>query len=409
MPASTEAIRVSVERSPQSIRLVSPGDTIRIWTDGVAPINQVRNDFAAWYFLPIAMRTGRDLQIEGEGSEETIRNARRISEIWETWLPHHFTAVNVSFDTVSPRRAADGHRERSLCCYSGGIDSTHALLKRHRAGESQSLLTLHGMDYRLEDKEKFEAFKDKIAPFSRLVGNRHIFVGTDAHGPYRAHRVNKWGHFSHIFVLAGSGFLFSEEYGAILIAADYRLDQQFIAYPWGSNSATNHYFDDGCTRLITLEDAFTRTEKMSVVLTSTEALQSVSFCSNYRWRPNNCGRCQKCMRTKVMFFVATGSVPEIFAERSIPPTWFQHFDLAKRHQAAFLLDIISCAKRTSRLAQLPNADVVYSMVKQQAAGQVGGKKERRGIGAKLLRLLRRAAGRPAKAARRPPSRVGGDT
>ena len=243
------SIRVSVQRSPQSIRLVSPEDVIQVWIDGVDCINKVRNDFAAWYFLPIAMRTGRDLQIEGEGSEETIRNARRISEIWETWLPHHFTAVNVSFDTVSPRRAADGHRRRSLCCYSGGIDSTHALLTRHRAGETQSLLTLHGMDYRLEDKEKFEAFKDKIAPFSRLVGDGHIFLSTDAHASYRTRRVNKWGHFSHIFVLAGSGFLFSEEYGEILIAADYRLDQQFIAHPWGSNGATNIYFDDGYTRL----------------------------------------------------------------------------------------------------------------------------------------------------------------
>ncbi len=351
MPAPTDSIRVSVQRSPQSIRLVSPEDVIQVWIDGVDCINKVRNDFAAWYFLPIAMRTGRDLRIEGEGSEETIRNARRISEIWETWLPHHFTAVNVSFDTVSPRRAADGHRRRSLCCYSGGIDSTHALLTRHRAGETQSLLTLHGMDYRLEDKEKFEAFKDKIAPFSRLVGDGHIFLSTDAHASYRTRRVNKWGHFSHIFVLAGSGFLFSEEYGEILIAADYRLDQQFIAHPWGSNGATNIYFDDGYTRLTTLEGNLSRTEKMATLLTSSEALQSVSFCSNYRWRPSNCGRCQKCMRTKVMFFVATGSVPEIFAERSIPPNWFRHFDLTKRYQAAFLLDIISCAKRTGRLAQ----------------------------------------------------------
>ncbi len=409
MPAPTEAIRVSVQRSPQSIRLVSPEDVIQVWIDGIDRINKVRNDFAAWYFLPIAMRTGRDLRIEGEGSEETIRNARRISEIWETWLPHHFTAVNVSFDTVSPRRAADGHRRRSLCCYSGGIDSTHALLTRHRAGETQSLLTLHGMDYRLEDKEKFEAFKGKIAPFSRLVGDGHIFVSTDAHACYRTRRVNKWGHFSHIFVLAGSGFLFSEEYGEILIAADYRIDQQFIAHPWGSNSATNIYYDDGYTRLTTLEGNLSRTEKMATVLTSSEALQSVSFCSNYRWRPDNCGRCQKCMRTKVMFFVATGSVPEIFAERSIPPSWFKHFDLTKRYQAAFLLDIISCAKRTGRLAQLPNADVVYAMVKQQRPDKAGGEKAQRGIGAKLLRFLRRKTGGSAKASRRAPSRVGGNT
>lgn len=94
---------------------------------------------------------------------------------------------------------------------------------------------------------------------------------------------------------------------------------------------------------------------------------------------------------------------------SIPPSWSKHVDPTKRYQAAFLLDIISCAKRTGRLAQLPNADVVYAMVKQQRPDKAGGKKERRGIGAKLLRFPRRKAGRPAKASRRPPSRVGGDT
>ena len=204
------------------------------------------------------------------------------------------------------------------------------------------------MDYRLEDKEKFEAFKGKIAPFSRLVGDGHIFVSTDAHACYRTRRVNKWGHFSHIFVLAGSGFLFSEEYDEILIAADYRIDQQFIAHPWGSNSATNIYYDDGYTRLTTLESNLSRTQKMATVLTSSEALQSVSFCSNYRWRPDNCGRCQKCMRTKVMFFVATGSVPEIFAERSIPPSWFNispgHHQLRQAHRQT-----VAAAERGRRL------------------------------------------------------------
>ena len=84
MPVSTEAVRVSVQRSPQAMRLVSAEHVIQAWADDTAPINKARNDFAAWYFLPIAMRTGRDLHIEGEGSEETIRNAGRMSEIWET-------------------------------------------------------------------------------------------------------------------------------------------------------------------------------------------------------------------------------------------------------------------------------------------------------------------------------------
>jgi hypothetical protein len=97
------------------------------------------------------------------------------------------------------------------------------------------------------------------------------------------------------------------------------------------------------------------------------------------------------MRTKVMFFVATGSVPAIFAEQSIPPSWFKRFDLTKRHQAASSWTS-SAAPSTGRLAQLPNADAVYAMLKQRP-DKAGVKKKRRGIGAKLLRFLRRKTGR----------------
>lgn len=361
---------IKIRRAGDQILLASADYSLQIWTCDWHDSNKAWNDFAVWFFLPIAMRTGRDLRVEGKGSEETIKNARRISEIWESWLPHHFNSVNVSFHATSSRPRGETSKKRSLCFYSGGIDSTHALLTRYRAGEEQTLLTVHGMEYRADDADKFSAFKNKIAPFSRLVGNRHIFVRTNAYATYNKLKVNLPGaHFSHIFALAGSAFLFSESYNDILIAADYRLDQQFIAYPWGSNSATNAYFDDGSTRLSTLDDDLTRTDKVPLILSSEEALSSVTFCTSYQSRPDNCGRCQKCMRTKLMFLVSSGAVPKIFSDTSIPSDWYRKFDLKKRYQRAFLLDIMTCAKRNSRISQLPGANRVYSMLKEPVTSE----------------------------------------
>lgn len=371
-------MRVKVTRSDGSV-LLSGGDfSIQIWTgDGHGP-NEVRNDFAAWFFLPMAMRSGMDMSIEGEGSEETARNARRISEIWESWLPHHFNSVNVVFDHASSRRT--GPNDRSLCLYSGGIDSTHALLTRHRSGKKQNLLTVHGLEYKVDDEMTFRAFKNKTTPFSRLVGAEHIFVRTDAYAAYGKCRVNRSGaHISHIFALAGSAFMFSEDHDNVYIAADYRLDQQFITHPWGSNSATNVYFDDGLTRLTTLDDHLTRIDKVPLILTSDEALASVTFCGNYQSRPVNCGQCQKCTRTKVMFFVATGRVPEIFADLSIPPNWHTRFDFEKSYQRAFLLDIVTSARRNHRFEQLPGTDIVFSMLKRPVPREPRKDKMRKGI------------------------------
>lgn len=363
MRPPTEVIHVKVIRSGGSISLIGNNHSIQIWTEDSHITNEAQNDFAAWFFLPIAMRTAKDLRIEGEGSEQTANNARRMSEIWESWLPHHFNAVNVSFDATS--RRSPNSREKSLCLYSGGIDSTHALLTRHRVGQEQTLLTVHGLEYRLEDEERFQSFKTKTAPFSRLVGTEHLFVRTNAYAVYENYRVNlPRAHLTHIFALAGSAFAYSDRYNDLLIAADYRLDQQFVTHPWGSNSATNAYFDDGCARLRTLDDHLTRTEKMPLILSCEEALASVTFCTNKQTRPDNCGKCQKCMRTKVMFFVASGKVPEIFADTSIPSDWYDRFDLQKSYQRAFLLDIMVSAKRNSSFAQIPNADKVFALLKR---------------------------------------------
>jgi hypothetical protein len=369
MEPPTETIRVRISRPEKCILLTTADDSIEIRTDHWRDANKVRNDFAVWLFLPVAMRTGQALHVEGEGSEETVRNARRISESWESWMPHHFNIVEVSFDTPSRRNPGETGGKRSLCLYSGGIDSTHALLSRHRKGEAQTLLTMHGMDYRLEDEQKFGALKSKIAPFSRLVGDDHIFVRTDAYATYRKYRVDlpDAPHVSHIFALAGCAFLFSERYENVFIASDCRLDQQFRTPPWGSNSVTNAYFDDGCTRLATLDDHLTRTEKMPLILTSKEALSSVSFCNNYRTRPDNCGRCEKCVRTKLMFFAACGTVPEVFSDISISSNWHRNFDLDVEYQRVILLDILTCAKRMSRFSQVPNAQALYAALKSPVA------------------------------------------
>ena len=388
MESPTEPIRVRISRTETCILLTTADDSIEIRTEHWRDANKVRNDFAAWLFLPVAMRTGQALHVEGEGSEETIRNARRISESWESWMPHHFNIVDVSFDAPSRRDPGDG--KPSLCLYSGGIDSTHALLSRHRMGEQQTLLTVHGMEYRLEDEPKFCALKSKIAPFSRLVGDGHIFVRTNAYATYREYNVNLRDapHVSHIFALAGCAFLFSESYETICIASDCRLDQQFRTPPWGSNSVSNAYFDDGRTRLATLDDHLTRTEKMPLILSSKEALSSVSFCNDYRMRPDNCGRCEKCMRTKLMFFAACGTVPEIFSDVSIPSNWHRDFDLKVEYQRVILLDILTCAKRTSRFGQVPHAQALYSALKAPIARQAAKKnKKRRGLSGRALKIL----------------------
>jgi len=357
-------IHISVSHSDGEVKIFANDDIIEIDIQSPLAINSKRLDYTVWFILPIAMACNADITVDGAGSQTTIDNAYKISSIWESWLPSKFNAVKVSFSELCD----DTQYKKdtgNLCFYSGGVDSTYSILKLSKAGQSQSLLTVHGMDYKYTDAARFEELTQKTQHFANSFGDQRIYIKTNAYALYKQYKINtSSSHISHIFALAGSAFLFSEHFSKLIIAADYRLDQQFLVYPWGSNSATNHLFDDGSTCLETADDDVTRSDKMPSLLASQDALSALSFCKDYKTRPNNCGVCRKCMRTKLMFFAATGTVPKIFLSVEIDPYALNTIDLNKNSERTFFIDLYSCAKKNERLELMPYLAPLYTQLKK---------------------------------------------
>ncbi|MFM2179383.1 MAG: hypothetical protein RL015_3481 [Verrucomicrobiota bacterium] len=364
---------VTIEPINQGLRVRSQYDSIDILIRSAhaIPDVQLAADFAAWLFLPLGMIRGQNLRIHANGSHITCDNARKLAEVWAAWMPEKFSAIEISFSGESSYTACPENR-RDLCFYSGGVDSTYSLISRLRMGLKQSLLTVHGMDYAFEDEQRFTSLIEKTAPFAGLVSNDWIQVKTNAYSVYNKYKINTpTSHVTHIFALSGAAFLFSQLFSNIVIAADYRLDQQFTVWPWGSNSVTNPLFSSGLTSLSTHGDNVTRAEKMATLLTSPEALASLSFCVDYSQRPYNCGVCSKCMRTKLMFFAATGVVPSIFRTLEIDPNAVRTINLKKKSEVAFFLDLYGMAKQKERLVEMPYLGEVFndfktSLVKNNA-------------------------------------------
>ncbi|CAA2139188.1 hypothetical protein [Hyphomicrobium sp. ghe19] len=326
---------------------------------------EAMTDFAAWYFLPVGMRLNAALRIEGRGTRQTVANFRRISEIWQSWLPGHFYATDVSFAELNSRPTDVSHQNpgRDLLYFSGGLDAAYTALARLRDGRRQDLLTIHGMDYSLSDTAGFEALLGKTRAFAEELSDTRIVVKTDAYALYNKLKVNlKRHHLSHVFALAGAGFFHSSTYQNLILAADERLDGQFLHFPWGTNSATDHLFDDGRTKLITADDNLTRSEKLELILNSKTALNSLAFCWNRKIQPENCGHCRKCLLTKMMFLAATGSVPDIFQNQSIPSDWATR--LRYRDPAGFhaVQEIFNSALALGHTRKIPNFTKTYEDV-----------------------------------------------
>ena len=187
--AQRPTLNVEVSATKNLLKVSTADDMIEFQSDDSVPLNRARREFAAWLFLPIAMRLGRDLHVRGQGSLPAEANARRLSEIWSRWLPGHFSMVDVTF-LERFAGADDNLVDDDLYLYSGGIDSTYALLKRIRAAKTQTLLTIHGMDYRFDDEQKFDCLIDKTSRFAKLAGKQRVLVRTNAYDVYKKYSIN---------------------------------------------------------------------------------------------------------------------------------------------------------------------------------------------------------------------------
>jgi len=312
-------------------------------------------DFAAWSLLPIAMSEGCNLHIAGTGDPVTACNAKELSRIWELWMPQRFRSVEVSFDEYAPGASGSGR----LVLYSGGVDSTYNLLSYEKRGERPTLLTVHGLDYRHEDDERFARLVEHTRPFVEQVSRGHILLKSDLRQAYRAHGIKaKYG---HGFALAGALFLFEHEFGAGEIAPDFTLAEEYVAYPWGTNSVTNPLFASSSFRMETADNALSRTGKVQVLANSEVAVRSLSFCKDYDTRPLNCGICSKCTRTKAMFLATCSEVPPIFLVQDLKPL-DQVFDLEKRNERAFFVDLYQTARANGHLERLRGIDALAKSI-----------------------------------------------
>jgi len=348
-------------------------------------------DFAAWFFLPIAMRLGKNLHIKGAGHSATRENFRKLSEIWRSWLPGHFDVVTCSFAETIEVDPGGSDDAGDLLLYSGGVDAAFSGLRRHRNGMRQHLLTVHGMDYQLSNENHFNALMEKTAAFARTLSDTRIVVRTNAYALYHEYGVNFGGHhLTHSFALAGAAFFHASRYRRIVLAADERLDGQFMMHPWGTNSATDHLFDDGRTRIATDGDDIARIEKLRYLRSSEEALESLAFCWNRQLQPRNCGVCVKCLRTKLLFLADSGTVPPIFLDENVPEDWLSAFRYNKPPGLLAVSEIFDGAARNGTQSAIPGYQAKYDEVFQYYTRQRARKQLLRSVRPKnVVRYIRK--------------------
>jgi len=293
--------------------------TIDFQHEDIARLDEpVALDGYVFGILMLAMAKQADLIVNGPVTAKALRNASFLCDAWHHWLPCKYRRIDIKPETLlgddsllkcQQKRSRSG---RAIAAFSGGLGSTFSILRHRGLAESRScfklsdLVMVHGFDVPLERRQEFD----------HLVRRTRLFVES-THCNLQVVRTNikrdsgqNWEH-SCGAQLACILHQFSRtsQYGLIASSSPF-------SYPdlaWGTSPLTDYLLSGNDFEVVCDGAGFTRTEKAAAIANNPLALQSLKVCwEGQDQLGENCGVCEKCVRTKLNFAAVGLDSPACF-------------------------------------------------------------------------------------------------
>jgi len=303
---------VSTERDGRSRRIsrltsASTGKTIEVFyeLDRSVPLDPAAPlDGFVLPFLLYAAARKVPLVVHGAMSRSAVRNFSELLLIWHRWRRERYGIIE-----IVPERIIDDRPKVSNCralgAFSGGVDATFMALSRDgRCGNSRkgydldSVLMVHGFDVEPYNFGAFAELVDRVRPLLENLGLELRTVRTNS----RDLKLQDWDD-SFGLELAACLHLYSREFGFGLIASGESYD--ILQMPWGSGPVTDHLMSGDLLQILHVDAGFSRTQKVAAIAQNVLATQTLKVCWAGAEQGQNCGRCEKCVRTRLNF-LATG-------------------------------------------------------------------------------------------------------
>jgi hypothetical protein len=298
-------------------QLVHPHQTLFFELQGEhLPPPPERHDYLVLALLFFAMRHATDLHVEGRVSRELLINLEEFQRAWCAWRPDVYRPIRISCDEeLEP--AAPSPWRRGVVALSGGVDGTFSMLQ-HLPGttardrcELVTAMLVHGLEIPLEAERAFELATENAAAVTAQANLPLALVRTD----WRQNFSLAWED-DFCTGLAACLNLFSGTTSCGLLGSDE--DYAHLAFPWGSNAITNPMMSSDRFRIITVGGAAGRSAKVAEIARHEGIAKHLRVCWRAAETGKNCGRCEKCVRTKLNFLVngveppaALGAVPGV--------------------------------------------------------------------------------------------------
>lgn len=297
------------------------GDT-PLWYELPASLPQISPDDAEPFLIASvmeAMGENRTLHVTGSVSYLLLSNLHEFMVAWSKWVPgtYHVVAIEAASIRLRPSPSNLAH-DTAVAAYSGGVDATCTLfrhsrsLEGHRSRKIAACALIHGFDITLDQTEKF-AWSLKIGQETLdTIGVRLHPVRTNFREVIRAN----WEH-SHGAALVSALQFLKPLAPACLIGSSKPYHD--LVFPYGSNPLSDAMLSSDAFQVLHDGARFDRTEKIANIAQWPLGTRNLRVC----WRGNqvgaNCGKCEKCIRTKLSF-LALGK-PYSPSLGDAPTTW----------------------------------------------------------------------------------------
>jgi hypothetical protein len=260
--------------------------------------------------LMTAMEENRDIVVKGKVSLELLRNLMEYQSAWNKWLPNKYSKIKIK---VEAYRCEKSLNDNSICAFSGGVDASFSVW-RHTQNSAeyiaQNLILcsiVHGFDIPLAEEHVFENAVNRAE--KSLVGLSLELYSLKTN--YREIIKTNWEHCVSCALVAALNN-FKNVAGVCIVGSSEPYDALVI--PWGSSPITDHLLSSLDFKIWHDGAAFNRTEKVKAISNWKDGIQNLRVCWQGELKDRNCGKCEKCVRTKLNFLAVGSSIPGCFED-----------------------------------------------------------------------------------------------